>query len=315
MPSAPVTTDELAAIMRAMLPESVAVGFSRMGSGEGGGAHLVRFAGGAEPVVVKVYDVAGGWILAKEVFAYRAMRAHGIEQIPRLVGGESAADSPIGRPYLVMSALPGVAVEEFIPAATDADVAAIYRRMGAALRSIHGIEQEGFGYRLSRMQDADRRNDRFMRGVFDRRSEVYLERTGDRELTEAARQYVADRAALFALCTTPVLLHGDFHEGNVIVDDRAGTPVLSGVVDLENALAGDPVVDLARLYSFNIRGDAVKLDALFDGYGSVPPDWDARRRLYQLVHDFERWIWHDQEGRGDRLATIVVDIRGLLAGE
>jgi ABC-type thiamin/hydroxymethylpyrimidine transport system permease subunit len=38
-------------------------------------------------VVLKVYDSRGGWVLAKEVTAYRLIRRSGIALIPELIGG------------------------------------------------------------------------------------------------------------------------------------------------------------------------------------------------------------------------------------
>jgi hygromycin-B 7''-O-kinase len=185
--------------------------------------------------------------------------------------------------------------------------------MGSLLRRIHGIPRTGFGYRLSTTNKADLTNEIFMRRVFDERAAVYAERTADRETVAAAAAYVAERCELFALCTEPILLHGDFHEGNVIVDMNQNKPVITGVVDLGNAMAGDPVADLARLDTFSIRGNESKQQALFGGYGSAPVQWDARRRLYQLVQAFELWVWYYRDGHHDYLPEVVDDIRRLLA--
>jgi aminoglycoside phosphotransferase (APT) family kinase protein len=311
MPLPAVTIDEVRAVLSeiSVLPDPTDV--SRLPGGESGAAHLVTFADGTPPVVMKVYG--SGWTLAKEVAAYRLIRRNGITLIPELIGGASARDSPIGRPYLIMTRLRGESAEEITPSASDHDVSEIYRQMGSWLRRIHGIQRSGFGYQLSTTAKTDLRNEVFMRRVFDERAAVYADQTGDRETADAAAAYVADRTELFAMCRNPVLLHGDFHEGNVIVDLSQNEPVLTGVIDLENAMTGDPIADFARLDTFSIRGSEVKQRALFEGYGSVPAEWDARRRLYQLVQAFELWVWYEQDGHHDYLPEVVNDIRDLLS--
>lgn len=151
-----------------------------------------------------------------------------------------------------------------------------------------------------------------MRRVFDERAATFLAQTGDRETFDAATRYVADRAWLFDLCRSAVLVHGDFHEGNVILESGPDGFEVSGIIDLENSKAGDPIIDFAVLHKYDIRGDRLKLDALLEGYGSVPEEFDARRRLHELVHDFEVWVWFSQEGLDEYARGTVDDIRSLL---
>jgi hypothetical protein len=47
----------------------------------------------------------------------------------------------------------------------------------------------------------------------------------------------------------------------------------------------------------------------------VPDDWGPISRLYQLIHDFELWVWYAQEGRADLLPAVVSDIEELLRSE
>jgi hygromycin-B 7''-O-kinase len=313
MPRSDLSTDQVLTIVRDLLPDAGVLELVRLNGGESGGAHLVTFADDHEPIVVKVYRKGNGVAAAKEAYAYRLLRRSGFTAIPRLLGGSASKDSPIDRPYLVMSALPGASAEALIPGATDDDVAAIYRQLGAKLRDLHSIPRDGFGFRLSTSEGSDATNAAFMRRVFDERAAKYLAQTGDRKMFDAATRYVSEREWLFDLCRSAVLVHGDFHEGNVILEPSPDGPVVSGIIDLENSRAGDPIIDFATLHKYDIRGDQLRLNALFEGYGSVPEQFDARRRLHELVHDFELWAWYGEEGRDDYRAGAVDDIRTLIA--
>ncbi|MDU8944937.1 fructosamine kinase family protein [Rhodophyticola sp. MJ-SS7] len=70
----------------------------------------------------------------------------------------------------------------------------------------------------------------------------------------------------------PALLHGDLWSGNVLF----GPEGFSGVID-PACYHGDGEVDLAMLTLFG-RPPA----AFFEGYGALPPGWEARRTIYQL---------------------------------
>lgn len=313
MPVADLTLNQVVEILRETGLKAGPSSVTRMSGGSISGAHLVTFADGSAPVVLKVFPDDDENRFDKESFIYGLLREHGVTAIPTLLGGAPAESSPLGRPYLVMSKLAGTAAEYVTPTATEPQVAAIYRQMGAILKQVHGIRQAAFGYLTTELFEAEPTNEAFMRTLFINRAATFLEATGDRETHDAAHKYVADRAELLALCTTPVLLHNDFHEGNVLVDMTDDGPVVTGFVDVETAMAGDPVADFAKLDSYSIRGDQVRLRALFEGYGSTPDQWEARQKLYQLIHGFELWVWfHITDDRRGR-AQVLADLRAVIA--
>jgi aminoglycoside phosphotransferase (APT) family kinase protein len=87
-------------------------------------------------------------------------------------------------------------------------------------------------------------------------------------------------------CTRSSLCHCDFHTGNVLaVGDR-----LSGIVDLENAIAGDPLMDFAKTIAYSVRDDEAKGAALLAGYGPIEPaDWPATLHLCRFYGSIELW--------------------------
>ena len=115
------------------------------------------------------------------------------------------------------------------------------------------------------------------------------------------------------LCSTAApglsLCHFDFHTGNVLATRRDGSLRLTGIVDLENAIAGDPLIDLAKTLACSVRDDETRRAGPFAGYGPI----DRRNRqetltLYRFYGAIELWAWWTQIGDHQRAASMVADL-------
>ncbi|NUP49513.1 MAG: aminoglycoside phosphotransferase family protein [Catenulispora sp.] len=306
-----LTRDQAAEILRETVPGVSVVGVGRMDGGVVSGAYEVLCEDPADNVVVKVYAPDWGWKLSKEIRIYRLLRDKGVTKIPTLLGG-AGSDGLLGRPYLVMSKLPGANFEVINPGMTDADLRSVYRQMGQLMAQFHAIGQEAYGFLTSEIMDPQPTSEAHMKAVLAEASRLYLDETGDRDTYEEAHAYVAERADLFNLCDGPVLVHNDFHEGNVMVEQTPGGPLVTGIVDMENAMAGDPMVDLAKTHSYSIRGHRAKLEGLFEGYGGAPVEWERRVRLFSAIHLFELWRFF-YKLEADTPERIIADLRTLMA--
>ena len=78
-------------------------------------------------------------------------------------------------------------------------------------------------------------------------------------------------------CTGASLRHFDFHTGNVLATRRDGSLHLTGIVDLENAIAGDPLMDLAKTLAYSVRDDETRRAGLLAGYGPSTGGTGGRR--------------------------------------
>jgi aminoglycoside phosphotransferase (APT) family kinase protein len=307
-----LSREQAAEMLTGTVPDARVVGVEPINGGAVSGVYEVLCADPLQNAVVKVYDRDAGWRLSKEISVYRLLRDNGVAEIPKLLGG-AGSDGLLGQPYLLMSRLPGTSVGQISEALPESELAEVYRQMGALLARLHGISQEAYGYRTTEIIDPQPTNEAQMTATLKRASQKYLDATGDRELYEAAKQYVGERTELFALCAKAVLIHNDFHEGNVMVTRTPDGPLLTGLIDVENAMAGDPMVDLSKTHSYSIGDNRVKLDGLFAGYGEVPVEWERRFRLFQLIHGFELWGFFHGIDVQDQLDPLAEEMRATIA--
>jgi hygromycin-B 7''-O-kinase len=249
-------------------------------------------------VYVKSYPDESRWKQAKEVHVYGLLAAHGVGPIPEVVQVDTE------RANTTLTLLPGRPLSEASPSV----MRTAYRQVGALLARLHRITMPAFGYLVTELVDPRPDNTTYMTDRFATKLAEFDSLGGDPELYAAVRARVAERAGLFASCGRPVLCHNDLHEGNVLVDE-AGT--VTGLIDVENAIAADPVMDLAKTLQYDLHRSPVKRAGLLDGYGPLPADGLARVELYRLYHALELWDWFALIGNTDPLPGIAEDIRQL----
>jgi aminoglycoside phosphotransferase (APT) family kinase protein len=259
----------------------------------------VRFAGEREPVIVKRYPRKRSG--AKEVHVYRLLAEHGIDQVPRVLAS--------GEDYNVLTLVPGRMLEEVSDAMDEAARFAVYRQLGEFLARLHEITMDAFGYLVTKIVDPKPDNTAYMTGEFAKQLAGFRERGGDTVLASALDRYVGERAGLFAGCTQAVLCHNDFHEANVLVDAHG---LITGVIDMENVVAADPLTDIARTRGYSIRGDQAKWEGLVAGYGPAALARADVLPVYRLHHVIELWNWFTLTGRTELLAGLEEDMRHIL---
>ena len=81
------------------------------------------------------------------------------------------------------------------------------------------------------------------------------------------------RAALDRDGIPPVVVHGDFYEGQLLIDEAGG---LAGVLDVDDIGMGDPVMDAANY--------TAHLVALGESHPGVLDRLDAHRRSFRMAY-------------------------------
>jgi hygromycin-B 7''-O-kinase len=251
--------------------------------------------GHGQAVIVKVYSEDWRWKQAKEAHVYGLLARHGVGPVPAIFDVLPVVAGT------VMAKLPGRPLAE-VPEAQTYDV---YRQLGAILARIHSITQTSYGYLTTRVLDPVPTNTEYMTRQFTKKLREF---SWDLPLRDAVEAHVAAHAGLFANCAAPVLCHNDLHEGNVLVTDG----VVTGFVDVENAIAADPLMDIAKIDYYSVKGSTTKMRGLLDGYGPMPPDWTERLAIYRLYHALELWLRFASIGNTAPLPSITADMRALL---
>ena len=299
-----------------------------LASRTGGGVTSVYeavFADGADPLILKAYAELSRPNRAKEVHVYGLLADHRVGPIPTIVHSAESSPHLHGRAHTVMTRLPGEPVQSVVGAMTEAERFDVYRQMGVLIAAVHRIGMPAFGYVTTAVRDPVAANGERMARLWGAKLAEFDGFGGDPGLGAAIRRYAAERAEVFALCRRPVLCHNDFHEGNVLFTPPtpgsgagARQPAgwrLTGLIDVENAVAGDPFLDLAKTDWCSVRGDRAKWDGLVEGYGgeaALGPSWPERLEAYRLLHMLELWNWFSEIGQREYLASIAGDMRAVL---
>jgi aminoglycoside phosphotransferase (APT) family kinase protein len=300
------------ALLREVFPAAEVIDVVPRTGGQLSAVYEVRCADAAHTAIFKVYAPEWAWKQAKEVRVYRLLADLRSLPVPSVLH-HAPAGGPGDRAVTILSRLEGRPLSE---ASADLDAARIppfYREMGAALAAVHKIGLDAYGYLTDRILEPLPDNGTYMRRQFAKKLKEFKDLGGDDRLHDAVARRIERDGALFDDCDSAVLCHNDLHEGNVLVAERPGGWEVTGVIDVENAIAADPLIDLAKTDYYALgRGEAERA-ALLEGYGSLPAGAAERLELYRLYHAVELWDWFASIGTVGPLGGIAEDIAKLAA--
>ena len=305
-PLVPVTRPLVAELLRPVFGPCTPVSVEPLTAGRVNTNYRVQVAGSSQPIVLRIYTRRAD-VCAREAALFRLVRDWVL--VPELLWADSSGSS-YERPYAVMTFVEGVPLTAGL---RDAP-AAIGRAVGETLAAIgtHTFPQAGF----FRPDLAARDRPEGQRLPFLEHAERCLDggaaaRLGD-PLADEVRAFLRRHAAYLPAEPRPAaLVHGDYHEGNLLLrraDDRWR---VVAVLDWELAFAGPPLVDLSILLRWADRWPPAFEQGMVAGFtaagGALPADWKRTIRVLNLVTlvGFLR-----APGAGD--AAVVRDVVGLI---
>ena len=180
-----------------------------------------------------------------------------------------------------------------------------------------GLSTTAMAALLSRMDgivDPHGSNRAFMEFQFAKKLAEFRKIVGDGGVAQQRAAYVSDHASAFDVCSQARLCHDDVYENNVLVHAGRGELKLSGLLDVENAVAGDPLLDLAKTWMYSIKTDMSKWAALVDGYGPLGDRAAERLNLYRTYHAVELCCWLATTRRTAPAADLVEAVRAFTTG-
>jgi aminoglycoside phosphotransferase (APT) family kinase protein len=258
-------SDVLALVRQAFGPDAGVVHACELGGGGFATVWRADLTDGRR-VVVKVGPPPAARLLgyergmiAAEAAYFRMVR----DRLPSVPVPEVLHD---GGDWLITTLLPGVPLTDV----EDGD--AIRVELGAAVAAIHTLTGPHFGYTGDRPAAGDWPT-AFAAILDDVRADAAAW-----DVPMPPLDGLVDRhAAALRQVTTPVLVHFDLWDGNVLADDGR----LTGLVDGERYLYGDPLIDLVSPAVLH-RIEETPDHPFLRGYRSVRPldlDDAARTRL------------------------------------
>ena len=285
---------------------------SRLHGGEIAAIYEVAFVNPAHrPLVLKVYPDDLHWKMQKEVTVTGLIRDRLSVPAPRILFADDSKRL-LRLNFILMIRLDGSILGQLEKTLALEQRATAYAQIGQLLREFHRIPMEAFGYiGPTGIWTVHSTNHDYLTHQFQRKLREFAERGGDAALAQRVAGHVAERAELFRNCSQAVLCHNDLHAGNLLATIGSEGLRLTGVMDFEGALAGDPLMDVAKAIYYL---DKECRRALLDGYGALHREhWSETLDLYHLYFVLELWCWMAQIGRKERLARLTMELEGCSA--
>ncbi len=188
----------------------------------------------------------------------------------------------VDRNFLLMERLPGLPLSD----AGMVDAGRAFRQTGESLAQAHALTAEHFGYLGEHhpMPPQETWPDAFLMMWHKMVDDIVGVGHYDGHLESRLKRLVDTHRSLFEHCRTSRLLHMDVWGQNLLVDESGN---LTGIVDWDRALWGDPEIEFAVLDYCGVSDEA-----FWEGYGRPrPASDDARiRNVFYLLYEIQKYI-------------------------
>lgn len=261
-------------------------------------------------LALKIYDSFYTERMVKENSLYRLLEPHALP-LPRVLG-MNELDEELSCSVLVMSVVDGVPLRELIDELPEAQLLSVYRQIGSMQGKLHQVTFDRFSLLIDIAAGGHDDNVGLMTERAGAAIAEFRELGGGEQMAIMLERHFAANSTLFTRCQQAVLCHNDFHEANVLVARSEGEIRITGLIDFENALAADPLFDLAKTQNHARRGSNATLAALIDGYGPLPAYWKRPFELYELFHTLELRNWFSAGGSAAPLPALHRRMRQLM---
>jgi aminoglycoside phosphotransferase (APT) family kinase protein len=286
---------------------------SNIHGGQIAAVYQIEFAGDHPPVVLKVYPDQLHWKMRKEANVLPLVHDRLSVAAPRVLLADDSKQL-LALNYILMTRLEGTLLGQagLEPTLTSRQLLSAYMQIGKLLREFHRIAMNAFGYiGADGIMKEHATNRGYLSFQFDRKLNEFTDRGGTSGLARQVAQCAARWEYLLDECTRPVFCHNDLHAGNLLAEMANGDVRLTGVLDFEGALAGDPLMDVAKAIYY--LPEATRR-AVIEGYGDMGERrWRETLDLYHLYFVLELWCWMAQIGNIGAIDGLTADLERAAA--
>jgi hygromycin-B 7''-O-kinase len=289
-----------------VLSHQTVASIAKIHGGEIAAVYEIGLVGGKSSLVLKVYPQSLHWKMRKEANVIALIGNQISVPIPHILLVDDSKQL-LDLNFTLMTKLDGMGLGSIERTLPQDQFASAYRQIGTLLREFHQIPMEAFGYiGPNGIWTAYPTNHAYITFQFKRKLMEFQQRGGQEALALRVAGYVAEHDTLLRECQQSVLCHNDLHAGNLLAKSDSGAIRLCGVLDFEGALAGDPLMDVAKA-AYYLRDDARR--ALLDGYGDLGrASGPEVLRLYHLYFVLELWCWMAQIGNPAPLEKLAREL-------
>jgi aminoglycoside phosphotransferase (APT) family kinase protein len=214
-------------------------------------------------------------IMHAEVEVMRLVRARTTMPVPEIFRFDTSRHL-LASPYFLMEFVPGVTLDKVRAKLAPADQRAIDRQIGAYLRQMNDIGGSLFGYIGPTAKQYSSWRAAFLAMLDNILADGMAMDASLPRQYDIIQHQAQHCAAVLEEVATPQLIHWDLWDGNIFVEPATHT--ITGVIDFERALWGDPLME------FQFR--TLEAPAGFaGGYGRLmlsTPAERLRRVLYNI---------------------------------
>ncbi|MEV7465473.1 aminoglycoside phosphotransferase family protein [Streptomyces kronopolitis] len=281
----PVTPDEIAAICRRVFGRDTQVAAAvELGGGMYNTTLRVHINREGQPVILRVApsphkQFRSEHALMRNEFATMPYLAPIAPLMPRLIAADFTHEV-IGRDVMVQTLLGGIPAAERLGDYPRSTWPGFFRQLGEVARTVHAVRGPHFGPVASPGHTTW--SEALTASFTDIAADVDAAGLDATDLHKVA-DLVGQHRAAFDEITKPRLLSGDLWTVNCLLDVSAPVPTLSGVIDFDRTLWGDPAADWTiRMATAN----ADERQSFWETYGPLDQSDAAawRSKIYEVRH-------------------------------
>jgi hygromycin-B 7''-O-kinase len=208
---------------------------------------------------LKIYGPTSQRQFHVERAALQTLADHNGIPAPRFVAGGERAQ---GRPYLIMTEIPGSSAEAIWDQLPRSDQLVVAREIGAITAAIHRLPQD----ELAAVEEQfGGRREEIARQQAERIAEIEAAGALSARQRDELMHFVRGEALEF-INAPPVLTHYDFSHAHIFLARENDTSKVTGFIDWGEAMLGPPEWDIAYHWFWTFSGDREAMAQCLQAY-------------------------------------------------